>query len=80
MSEELHPTITPKAIPCDCCGEPIEYTAFLDVWKEPELGYVCEPCKYRLRIAKVWLKHFKIYPCALPPPEQIIFRNRPIGT
>lgn len=69
MSEQLSSFAVPKAIPCDCCGEPIEYTAFLDVWKEDKLGYVCDICKYRLRIANAWLKHSGMKTCEIQNPD-----------
>lgn len=78
MSVESTKPEIPKAIPCDCCGDPIEYTAFLDVWKEDKLGYVCADCKYRLRIANVWLKHFNCKTCEFPSPQVMLTRNRPI--
>lgn len=51
------------ATPCNCCSELIPYERLEQLWHEEKMGYVCPECKFRIKVAVAWLKHFGMMTC-----------------
>ncbi len=66
------PGFHPHPVPCACCNEPIDFVPGIEIWREPNLGFVCESCKKNLIKAVAYLKFHKIYPCKEPPDERMV--------